>query len=76
MGAEVNKKAIEAMRERSGMVSSDDSLVSLLYELMRDYVPPGTIEGIMASCKTDTETVFTNGWLANYAKDLANRLRK
>jgi hypothetical protein len=64
---------IVEMRDRSGSVASEDPLVSFLYVLMRDVAPPGVIEELVGSREL---TIFTNGWLANYAKDIAERLRK
>jgi hypothetical protein len=65
------------IRDRSGTVSSTNPMVSFLYELMRGHVPPGVVEQIMANMEVERgkEVVFTNGWLANYAKDVAARLR-
>ena len=64
----------EAIRERSGTVEIDSLLVSVLYELMRDYITPGVIEGIVQRSVHDTKVIYTNGWLAKYAEDLALRL--
>ena len=63
--------------DRSGKVRSDDPLVVFLYELMRDYVTPGVIETLVADANLDGggEYLFTNGWLANYATDVAKRLK-
>ena len=69
----------EAMRERSGHVSDDRKLVCVLYRLMRDgTVAPGELETrvreaewVAAECD---KVRFTNGWLAQYAQDLADRL--
>lgn len=65
------------MRQRSGSVDSTDPLVGFLYILIRDHVPLGVIEEIMlAHVEYDqSDNQFTNGWLANYCKDLANRLK-
>lgn len=63
------------LRKRSGGVESQDPLVSFLYELMRDHVPPGTVETIMKNTPL-VPTKFCNGWLAKYAEDVASRLRK
>jgi hypothetical protein len=65
---------VEALRERSGSVKIDSHLVSFLYELMRDHVPPGVIEEIMRKTMGPSAVVYTNGWLAKYAEDVANRL--
>ena len=73
--SEETARRITALRERSGSVRSDDPLVSFLYQLMRDHVAVGVVEGLMGDAEKQP-SVFTNGWLANYAKDLAERLRK
>lgn len=65
-----------AMRARSGTEKSADPLVSFLYNLMRDHLPAGAVEGIMLDTYPDRVSVFTNGWLARYAKDVATRLRE
>lgn len=69
---------IERMRFMSGSVASDLVLVEFLYILMRDKLTPGSVEEIMQSL-IHRETkgdpiVFTNGWLADHAKDIAVRL--
>lgn len=66
---------VEAFHQRSGSVTSSDPLVSFLYLLMRDHVTPGSIEELVRESKPE-EAQYTNGWLASYAKDLADRLRK
>lgn len=69
---------MKKLRERSGDIESEDPLVTFLYILMRDHVTPGVIEGIMFEHVQYDEggNKFTNGWLANYCKDIAERLRK
>jgi hypothetical protein len=62
------------LRLRSGDVETSDKLVSFLYDLMRDHLPPGTVERLVLDAQT-TPVKFTNGWLAEYAKDLATRLK-
>lgn len=72
-----NKKINEELKKRSGNVASQDPLVSLLYSLMRDYCAPGVIENLVREIEMcHSTTVYSNGWLANYAKDLVNRLYK
>lgn len=56
-------------------VTDADHLVSFLYELMRDHVPIGIIEGVVKTSLHKGETEFCNGWLAQYAQDVAKRLR-
>jgi hypothetical protein len=58
-------------------VSSRDPLVGFLYVLMRDHLTPGTVEGILmehVERAAEKERVFSNGWLAEHAKDVAGRL--
>lgn len=64
------------LRERSGKVNSNDPLVSFLYILLRDHLPAGVVEGIVRNhVNLDPETEFCNGYIAKYAKDLAERLK-
>lgn len=62
------------LRNRSGSVTSNDPLVSFLYELLRDHLPAGTVEALVRNSHSDNWT-YTNGYLANYAIDIAKRLR-
>lgn len=71
---DINEKTI-AMRERSGTVVIDSSLVSFLYELMRDHLSVGVVERIVQTSEDASKVTYTNGWLAQYAEDLANRLK-
>lgn len=64
----------KALRERSGEVNDDSKLVSFLYELMRGHVTPGVVEEAMGQVEPYTEVRYSNGYLANYAQDLAHRL--
>lgn len=66
---------MDEMRDRSGRVVSDDKLVAFLYTLIRDHITPGRLEEIMLSCDYSEETLYTNGWLAEYSKDLSERLK-
>ncbi len=67
-----------SLRERSGEVTSPDKLVSFLYTLMRDHLPAGVVEKILVEdverCAGKT-IEYSNGYLASYAQDVANRLR-
>lgn len=69
------KNENDALRERSGNVKINSKLVSFLYELMRDHLPVGTVEELVRASEQESEVVYTNGWLAQYAEDLANRLK-
>jgi hypothetical protein len=67
---------IAAMRLRSGNISSNDKLVGFLYDLMRDHLPLGIVEELIQNSENmNCECVYTNGWLAQYAIDLAARLK-
>lgn len=64
----------------SGSVESDDKLVAFLYFLLRDKIPAGELEAIMRQVE-DFEPPwlvmsFSNGWLAQYAINLAGRLAR
>ena len=66
------------IRERSEKVDSQSVLVEFLYILMRDYLPCGEVEEIMKhhiTISNGETNKFSNGWLANYAKDIAERLK-
>lgn len=65
------------MLDASGHVTSGDYLVNVLYHLARDKMPVGEIESIVDNSiapKKDT-VLFTNGWLASWAKYTAERIR-
>lgn len=67
------------LRNHSGNVTITSRLVSFLYELMRDHLPPGKVEAIMQSSlewpgPDPVPTVYVNGWLAEYARSCADRL--
>jgi hypothetical protein len=63
----------EDMRNRSGNVLIQSKLVSFLYDLMRDHLTAGQVEELIRDA-TEVEVAYTNGWLAGYAQDVANRL--
>lgn len=66
------------LREASGEVNSDDPLVDVLYTLMRDHLPAGEVEKLVRDVTHPLiakKRCYTNGWLALYAKDLAERIR-
>lgn len=62
-----------ALRERSNSIRLNSKLISFLYELMRDYLPAGEVE-ILVQKSQEPDCLYTNGWLAKYAEDLAKRL--
>lgn len=73
---------VKRLRKKSGSVKDSRLLVAFLYVLMRDEVPPGVIEGTLLKLsnenaedkETKHEYMLTNGYLAKYAQDLADRI--
>lgn len=68
---------IEEMRTLSGSVASEDKLVLLMYILLRDHFPSGKLEKIVDGIENSEAKVFsfTNGWMAQYAINLSNRIK-
>jgi len=71
---DVDIKENAKLRESSGNIKINSKLVSFLYELMRDHLPPGKVEEIVRA-SNEPDVSYTNGWLAQYAEYLANRLK-
>lgn len=53
---------------------SRNKVVSFLYELMRDHLSTSGVQHTVNNSKETGETVFSNGYLADYAKELAENL--
>jgi hypothetical protein len=70
------RRAVNArMRAVSGEVDDHRALVAFLYELMRDELTPGRVESLVDRLNLEASGyLFTNGWLASHAQDLADRL--
>lgn len=77
------KKSLGAINKRirnnSGMIDIDSRLTGFLYLLMRDKLATGEVEDLMQKMTSedgfvDPHSVYTNGWLALYAADIADRL--
>lgn len=71
-----NEERIAAMRKDSGSIKINSRLVGFLYDLMRDHLPPGIVEKLVQESEGESNIVYTNGWLAQYAEYLANRLQE
>lgn len=71
------KKRMDDLREESGAVTYSDPLTSFLYQLMRDHLPAGKVEELVwhVSQEPADGCIFTNGWLAKYANNLAETLK-
>ena len=82
LDAKQNDENVKRMRKASGNINDDRTLVCFLYLLMRDAVTPGKMEQILLSISNinDKDTPLkdkfqlTNGWLAQYAQDIADRI--
>lgn len=61
----------------SGGRSNDDLIIAFFYRLMRDFVTPGVVEGILQDILASHagEIHYTNGWLEAYAENIVYRLR-
>jgi hypothetical protein len=65
------------IRQRSGTINSDDRVVALLYILLRDGdVAPGRLEEVVQGMDAVQVYQYSNGWIARYALDVAERLRR
>lgn len=71
----MSEKENTRMRLASHCVTDTRSVVALLYMLAREHLPIGQIEAIIDGLETDCDDFrFTNGWLAEWAKDATGRL--
>lgn len=76
---QVTDEGNRRMRKVSGEVDDSRPLVAFLYELARDEVTTGALEERIDRLVTTRKTMgntyqFTNGWLAQWAQDVADRL--
>lgn len=66
----------QKLKEVSGNVVLSDSLATFLYLLMRDHLPAGKVELLIQAVIEGAEKItFHNGYLAQYASNLADELR-
>jgi hypothetical protein len=78
--AKVYSPANRRMRRESGYFDHSSKLVSFLYLLLRDEITPGHLEEILKKMSNpETEqlegaSMYTNGWIAKYAENIALRL--
>lgn len=72
----MTREESDAMRQRSGEFKSDDPLVSFFYSLLISHLQPGEIEALILDLERHQgkTILFTNGWIAQYAEDLAKRI--
>ena len=62
------------LRDASGHQSSDSPLVAFLYDLMRDHLPVGVVHSLVIDNLQPGVTIYTNGFLQQYAVYLAEKL--
>lgn len=63
----------DELRAASGEIDDHRPLVAFLYLLARDHCPVGVVEEILGSIGMGPYE-FTNGWLARWAQNAAERL--
>jgi hypothetical protein len=68
----------EEMRKESGDLVSDDRLLCFMYLLMRDKLPVGEVEQLVMEVEnfSSYNIKYCNGWLAKYAQNLSQRIKK
>lgn len=71
----MDKNQMKRIRKKSGNIDYNNKLIAFLYILMRDDITPGRIENIMINHIFDAKSEYSNGWLAKYAEDIAERLK-
>ena len=70
-----NPQELARMKECSGNVRGESTLQVFLYLLARDELAIGKIECLLDDATgTKLPAEFTNGWVAQWALDAANRL--
>ena len=63
------------LSNESGNIVIKNKLASFIYVLLRDYITPGKIEDIISNNTSNKRVKYSNGWLAKYAENIANRLK-
>jgi len=64
------------LREASGTITYTDPLTAFFYLLLRNELAAGKVEALVSEAVNSAEEcTFTNGWLAQYANNLAERIK-
>jgi hypothetical protein len=73
----MTKERENELQQKSGSVSSTDPVAVLLYMLAKDYLPVQKLEELFEklSAVLPGTVVFNNGWLGQYATELAGKVR-
>lgn len=67
------KERNDELREDSGSVEYSDTLTSVFYQLLRDHIPAGQLEKVVREVAVEPGVcLYSNGFLAQYANNLAN----
>ena len=66
---------MDELRKASGSIEIDDSFVEFLYVVMRNGCPTGVVEEALSQVQGGP-VKYTNGWLAEYSKSVADRFRE
>lgn len=70
------QKRNDELREASGEVVFSDPLTTFLYLLMRNELVAGKVEQLVREAvDSSEECLFTNGWIAHYANNLAEEIK-
>jgi len=70
----MDTKKRDEMFQRSGEVESTDPLLAFIYVMLRNGAGPGVVHDALENM-TDGTMRYTNGWLAEYAKYVAEKMR-
>lgn len=69
---------VDPLRLASGGINDNDPLVAFFYDLLRDHLPPSTVETLVKTVEQHAGKLvkYTNGFIAQYAQNLTSRLTK
>ena len=70
----MDPKERDEMYKASGEIESTDPLLAFLYVMLRNGAGPGVIHEALENM-TDQPMRYTNGWLAQYAQFVADKMR-
>lgn len=62
------------LRTDTGALKSTDPLAAFIYHLLRDELASGVVEGLAMKAVKNADAIYSNGFLLQYAENIANRL--
>lgn len=65
---------MDPVRLASGGYRTNRPVVAFLYELLRDHVQPGDLQGVVNRCPLNENYTLSNKWLGAYSEYIADRL--